>query len=156
MQYEQCMSSNLGADALELPEPEIMKIVFNFYFNTLHTLLPNILILVTNNGLNCVYKNYNTKVFCSMQSCITHKSSINQFYNRVLLHQWFVTFFAPWAPKSKKFPRTPTLSRCNTGRALDVSKRGLKGYNKVLYLCDLRGPPVNLRTYALNGNLSGY
>ena len=62
--------------------------------------------------------------------------------------------------KSKQFPRTPKLSKCNTGGLLNNCKRGLKRYNS----WDLRGPPTpsprtpcgsmdpQLRTYAVKSS----
>ena len=44
------------------------------------------------------------------------------------LDQWFLTFFAPWTPKSQKMSMDTKLSKCTTCGPLNTYKRGLKGY----------------------------
>jgi len=51
------------------------------------------------------------------------------------VRQWFLTFQAPWTPKS------------TTCGPLNHFERGINGYN--MYVCDLRGPP---RTGMSNSN----
>jgi hypothetical protein len=56
----------------------------------------------------------------------------------ITLDQWFLTFFAPWTPKSQKyFSRTPIVSIIAIGGPLNP--RDSNGYNG--FFDDIFGPP---------------
>ena len=67
--------------------------------------------------------------------------------NKFVLEQWFVTFFAPWTPKSqKKILRTPNLSKYTSGGSLNSCKKERVYYFTFAIfagsLDPLPGPPV--------------
>ena len=75
-----------------------------------------------------IFLKFLLKLFFKVKKNKTLVKLKNFHSKQIPLNKCFLTFFAPWTPKSKKkYPLTPKLSKCTTGGPLNTCKRGLKG-----------------------------